>query len=97
VASVDTSLDLLGSRLATPVLVAPTALQGLAHPLGERATATGAAAAGSLPVVSTRSSTRLEDVPAGGPWWFQSYVMRDRGLSRGLAERAAAAARRRWC
>jgi 4-hydroxymandelate oxidase len=91
VAVVDASLELLGSRLATPVLVAPTALQGLAHAGGERATAAGAAAAGSLAVLSTRSSTRLEDVPGTGPWWFQSYVMRDRGLSRGLAERAAAA------
>jgi 4-hydroxymandelate oxidase len=86
----DTSLELLGARLATPVLVAPTALQGLAHRDGERATAAGAAAAGSLTVVSTRSSTALEEVAAPGPWWFQSYVMRDRALSRALAERAAA-------
>jgi 4-hydroxymandelate oxidase len=91
VADVDTSIDLLGSRLATPVLVAPTALHGLAHADGERATASGAAAAGSLTVVFTRSSTRLEDVPAAGPWWFQAYVMRDRGLTRALVERAEAA------
>jgi 4-hydroxymandelate oxidase len=90
VSSVDTSLDLLGSRLATPVLVGPTALHALAHPEGETATAQGAAAAGSLLVLSTRASRRLEDVPAG-PWWFQAYVMRDRGLSRALVQRAAAA------
>jgi 4-hydroxymandelate oxidase len=90
VEQVDTSLDLLGSSLRTPVLVGPTALHGLAHPDGEAATARGAAAAGSLLVVSTRASRRLEDVPAG-PWWFQAYVMRDRGLTRALVQRAAAA------
>ena len=90
VRAVDTSLDLLGTPLSTPVLAGPTALHGLAHPDGEAASARGAAAAGSLLVVSTRASRRLEDVPAG-PWWFQAYVMRDRGLTLSLAERAAAA------
>jgi 4-hydroxymandelate oxidase len=90
VTAVDTSLELLGSRLATPVLVAPTALHGLVHPDAETATARGTAAAGSLLVLSTRASRRLEDVPAGR-WWFQAYVMRDRGLTRALVQRAAAA------
>lgn len=90
VATVDTGVELLGTRLSTPVLVAPTALHALAHPEGERATARGAAQAGSLLVLSTRSSTRIEDVPVG-PWWFQAYVLRDRGLTRALVERAAAA------
>ena len=90
VSVVDTSVDLLGTRLSTPVLVAPTALHGPAHPEGEAATARGTAAAGSLLVLSTRASRRLEEVPAG-PWWFQAYVMRDRGLTRALVQRAAAA------
>ncbi|MEX2289967.1 MAG: alpha-hydroxy acid oxidase [Mycobacteriales bacterium] len=90
VSTVDTSLGLLGTRLATPVLAGPTALHGAAHPDGEAETARGAAAAGSLLVVSTRASRRLEQVPAG-PWWFQAYVMRDRGLTRALVQRAAAA------
>ncbi len=90
VGSVDTSLTLLGTPLRTPVLVAPSALHGLAHPEGEVATARGTADAGSLLVLSTRASRRLEDVPCG-PWWFQAYVMRDRGLTRALVQRAAAA------
>jgi 4-hydroxymandelate oxidase len=90
VSAVDTSLDLLGCRLGTPVLAGPTALHGLAHPEGEAETARGVAAAGSLLVVSTRASRRLEKVPAG-PWWFQAYVLRDRGLTRALVQRAAAA------
>lgn len=90
VATVDTSLELMGVRLRTPVLVAPSALHGLAHPDAELATSRGADAAGSLTVVSTRASRRLEEIPTG-PWWFQAYVMRDRGLTRALVERAAAA------
>ena len=90
VSAVDTSTSLLGTPLRTPVLVAPTALHGLAHPDGEAATARGTADAGSLLVLSTRASRRLEDVPCG-PWWFQAYVMRDRGLTLSLVERAAAA------
>lgn len=90
VARVDTAIELLGTRLATPVLVAPTALHGLAHADAERATALGAAAAGSLLVLSTRSSLLLEAVPTG-PWWFQVYVLRDRGITHALVQRAAAA------
>lgn len=91
VSTVDTSLTLLGSRLRTPVLVGPTALHGLAHPDGEAETARGTAQAGSLMVVSTRASRRLEDVPADGPWWFQAYAMRNRGLTLALVQRAVAA------
>ena len=83
---------LLGARLATPILVAPTAYHRLAHPEGELATARGAAAAGSLHVVSTLATTRLEDVAAAsrGPKWFQLYVHKDRDLTRSLVERAEA-------
>jgi 4-hydroxymandelate oxidase len=90
VAAVDTSLELLGTPLRTPVLAGPTAAHGLAHEGGEAETARGVAAAGSLLVLSTRASRRIEEVPAG-PWWFQAYVMRDRGLTRALVQRAAAA------
>jgi 4-hydroxymandelate oxidase len=47
-------------------------------------------------VLSTRSTRRIEEVGAvvaaeGGTWWFQVYIMRDRGLTAGLVQRAAAA------
>ena len=85
--------------LRTPVAVAPTAFHRLAHPEGEAATAAGAARAGALFVLSTRSSRRIEDVAAavaggGGSWWFQVYLMRDRDLTAGLVRRAAAAGAR---
>jgi 4-hydroxymandelate oxidase len=84
---------LLGAGLAAPILVAPTAYHRMAHPDGELATARGAAAAGSLYVVSTLATTPLEDVAGAslGPKWFQLYVHKDRGLTRSLVERAQAA------
>lgn len=96
VSSVDTSTLLLGTAFATPLCVAPTGYQRLAHPGGELATAAGAARAGALFVLSTRSTCRIEDVAEvvaehGGTWWFQVYLMRDRHLTESLARRAAAA------
>ena len=102
VSSVDTSVRLPGqppARLRTPVAVAPTAFQGLAHPDGEVATARGAAAAGALMVLSTRTTRPIEEVAAavagaGGAWWFQVYVMGDRELTARLVDRAVAAGAR---
>jgi 4-hydroxymandelate oxidase len=99
VSAVRTSVRLgapLNLGLRTPVAVAPTAFHRLAHPEGEAATAAGAARAGALFVLSTRSSRRIEDASAavagaGGQWWFQVYVMRERELTAGLVRRAAAA------
>lgn len=90
VSALTTATTLLGTRLASPLLVGPTAAHGLAHPDGEVATARGTAAAGSLLVLSTRSSRPLEEVPAG-PWWFQSYVVADRSRTLDRVRRAAAA------
>ena len=102
VSTVDTSVRLPGQpgiTAATPVAVAPTGFQGLASPEGELATVRGAAAAGALMVVSSRSSRRIEDIgkvaaDAGGAWWFQVYVMRDRDLTARLVSRAVAAGAR---
>jgi 4-hydroxymandelate oxidase len=96
VSAVSTAARLLGTDFATPLGVAPTGFHGLAHPEGELATAAGAARAGALFVLSTRSTRRIEDVgrvvaAEGGTWWFQVYVMRDRELTAGLVRRAAAA------
>jgi 4-hydroxymandelate oxidase len=92
VSVVDTATTLLGCPVATPLAVAPTAFHRLAHPDGEVATAAGAARAGALLVVSTRSTRTLEDVAAAaGPWWFQVYIMADRSHTARLVRRAAAA------
>ena len=78
-----------GLDLALPVLLGPCALHGLAHPDGERATVSGAVAAGSLPVVSARASVSLADMELpDGRWWQQLYVLRDRGITREVAAAA---------
>ena len=102
VSVVDTSVRLPGvpeTVAATPVAVAPTGFQGLASPEGELATVRGAAAAGALMVVSSRSSRRIEDIgkvaaDAGGAWWFQVYILRDRDLTARMVSRAVTAGAR---
>jgi 4-hydroxymandelate oxidase len=90
VSTVDTSVTVGGVRLEIPVLAAPAALHALAHPDGERATVAACMAAGALPIISARASLALEemDLPPGR-WWQQLYVLRDRGITRELAARAA--------
>lgn len=89
-----TRSEVLGQDISMPALVAPMALQRLAHPDGEEATARGAARAGTIFCLSTIATTAIEDVAAAAPdstRWFQLYVFRDRGLTRSLLEEAAAA------
>jgi len=87
----DLSVDVLGTRLAMPVMVAPMAYHQLAHPVGEVETARGVFAAGGLMVVATRATAVIEDIAAalGGPWWFQVYMVRERRLTEELVRRAA--------
>lgn len=100
VSTVDTSVRLPeDTELRTPVAVAPVGFQSRLHAAGEVATAEGAAQAGALLVLSSRSGRRIEDVAkacaaAGGAWWYQVYVMRDRDLTGRLVRRAAAAGAR---
>jgi 4-hydroxymandelate oxidase len=94
VSRIELRTRLLGTELATPIVVAPTAYQRLAHDAGEAATARGAADAGALMVVSTLATTSLEDVAAvahDAPKWFQLYVFDDRGYAGELVDRAVAA------
>lgn len=93
VSRVDPGATVLGQWVALPVLLAPTAFQSLAHPEGELATVRGAAAAGTVAVVSTMSGYRLEDVAAAakGPKWFQLYCYREREVTQRFVERAEAA------
>jgi 4-hydroxymandelate oxidase len=86
----DTSVEVLGTRLSMPVVVAPTAYQQLVHPSGEVESARGTSAASGLMVVATRSTMVIEEVAAAleGPWWFQVYVVNDRRISAELVRRA---------
>ncbi|MGH2616082.1 MAG: alpha-hydroxy acid oxidase, partial [Thermomicrobiales bacterium] len=89
---VSTATTILGQEIALPVLIAPSGFHRLAHDEGELATARGARAAGTIYTLSTASNVPLEEIgQEGGPWWFQLYVFSDRGVTRDLVERAAAA------
>lgn len=94
VSAVSTSTTVLGTEVSSPVAIAPTAIQCLAHTDGEVATARGAAEVGALMVLSSLSTCSLEDVAAAAPTatrWMQVYILRDRARTVELAQRAAAA------
>jgi isopentenyl diphosphate isomerase/L-lactate dehydrogenase-like FMN-dependent dehydrogenase len=99
VSTVSTQTEVLGTKVSFPVLVAPTAFQTLAHSDGELAMARAASAEGTIMVVSTLASHRLEDVAtaADGPKWFQLYCYRERSVTERLIERAEAAGYRAIC
>ncbi len=91
---VDTSTTVLDGPSAMPFGIAPTGFTRLMQTEGETAGASAAAAAGIPFTLSTLGTTTIEDVKATNPHgrnWFQLYVMRDRSISYGLVERAAAA------
>jgi 4-hydroxymandelate oxidase len=75
-AAVSTATTVLGEPVTMPLLTAPTALNGLAHPDGEVAVARACRDAGIVQVVSSGSSRELEEVAgAGGRLWFQLYAL----------------------
>ena len=89
----DLSVALFGKRLALPVIVGPTGLSGLFWPDGERCAARATAAAGTAFCLSHASVCTLEELAATGaaPRWMQVFVYKDRGFTRELTQRAAAA------
>ena len=99
VSKLDTRVTLFGQQQAFPILLAPTAAQTLTYPEGELATARGAGAAGAAMVLSSFSTTSLEDVAAVAktPLWFQLYAQTDHGFTRDLVQRAEAGGYRALC
>jgi L-lactate dehydrogenase (cytochrome) len=93
VADRSTSTKILGEPASMPLALAPIGLCGMQHGDGEILACRAAQAAGIPFCLSTMSICSIEDV-AGAvdkPFWFQLYVMKDRGFIRSLIERAAAA------
>jgi L-lactate dehydrogenase (cytochrome) len=89
----DLSTAILGESAPLPLGLGPVAMTGLVHGDGEIQACRAAQEAGIPYTLSTMSICSIEDV-AGAvakPFWFQLYVMRDRGFVRSLIERAAAA------
>ena len=84
---------ILGRPVASPIFVAPMALQRMAHPDGETATARAAARAGTIMIASTLATTSAEDIrrSSDGRLWFQLYIYQDREATRELVARVEAA------
>jgi L-lactate dehydrogenase (cytochrome) len=93
VSKVKLATTLLGREVSMPLAIAPTGLCGLFHADGEILGARAAAAFGIPFCLSTMSICSIEDVRAATdqPFWFQQYLMRDRGFNQALIERAIAA------
>jgi isopentenyl diphosphate isomerase/L-lactate dehydrogenase-like FMN-dependent dehydrogenase len=91
VETVSTATEVLGTSVSMPLLVAPTAIQRLAHPDGEEGMARAAAAAGTVMCLSTLATATPAEVAAAAPdapRWCQLYVFRDRGVTRAFVEQA---------
>jgi 4-hydroxymandelate oxidase len=99
VSNVDTSTTVLGVPVDFPVLLAPTAGHRLCCDEGEAATASAAAKANTIMILSTLATTSLEDVAsaADGPKWFQLYVYKDKEVTRSLVSRAESAGYKALC
>ena len=89
----DLSTTILGEPAAMPLILAPVGLLGMQHGDGEIHACRAAQAAGIPFTQSTMSICSIEDIAAAvdKPFWFQLYVMRDRGFIKSLIERAIAA------
>jgi L-lactate dehydrogenase (cytochrome) len=88
-----TETTIVGETVSMPVALAPIGLCGMQHGDGEILACRAAQAAGVPFTLSTMSICSIEDVAAAvdKPFWFQVYVIRDRGFMAELIQRAAAA------
>ena len=92
VATVDPSVELFGTRWRSPIVLAPAGSQKAFHPDGEIAVARAAGAKGHLQILSTGSTSSVEDVRTahGGPIWFQLYPTDTWRIAHALVKRAEA-------
>jgi len=93
VTEVDAGVDVFGKRQALPVFVGPTGLNGLYWPRAEEALARAAHTAGVPFVLSTASTSLIEDVRAAtdGELWLQLYVQKNRRIAESMMARAQTA------
>ena len=90
VGTVTTETTVLGTAVALPVLIAPLAMQRMAHPDGEEATARASAAAGTVMCLSSAATCAPKEL-TDGTRWLQVYVWRTRAKTEALIEEAVAA------
>ncbi len=99
VTKIDTKVSLFGHQLSHPILIAPTAFHKIMHPEGEIATARGASSASTIYVVSSFTTTPIEEIAkvATQPLWFQLYVRDDRAFTKDVVQKAEAQGCRALC
>jgi 4-hydroxymandelate oxidase len=90
VAAVDTRIELLGQTLAFPILLAPTSYHRALHPEGEIETAKGASASRATWIVSTATTTPLDEIARAStsPLWLQLYVQPDKAITKDFVQLA---------
>jgi len=90
ISALDLSTELFGQKLALPVALAPIGLAGMNARRGEVQAARAAEGAGIPFCLSTVSACPLDEVARGTstPFWFQLYMIRDRGFMRELLQQA---------
>src|SRR3954467_10785346 len=90
VSKVDMSVDILGTRYPSPIIVAPVGGQRSFHADGEIATARGAKAGNHLMILSTATTSGVEEVTKarGAPVWYQLYATNKWEVARGMVQRA---------
>ena len=93
VSKISLATTMAGGGVSMPLAIGPTGLAGLFHADGEILAAKAAEACGIPYCMSTMSICSIEDVRAATrqPFWFQQYLMKDRGFNQELIDRAAAA------
>ncbi|KAG2639974.1 hypothetical protein PVAP13_2KG053800 [Panicum virgatum] len=90
VSKIDMTTTVLGFKISMPIMIAPTAMQKMAHPDGEYATARAASAANTIMTLSSWATSSVEEVASTGPGirFFQLYVYKDRKVVEQLVRRA---------
>jgi len=93
VSKVDMSVDILGTRYDSPIVVAPIGGQRSFHDDGELATARGAKSGNHLQIMSTMTSHGVEDVikARGAPIWLQLYATNKFEVAKAITQRSESA------
>lgn len=99
VSQLDTRISLFGAELEHPIMLAPIAYHRLYHAEGELGTARGAGAVGAVMVVSSFTTTAIDEIVRNtpAPIWFQLYVQRDRDFTKDMVQRAVAQGAKAIC
>ena len=92
ISHINMQTTVLGTPVSMPVMVAPTAYHGMAHPEGECATASGTGQSDTIMIASSFSNRTLEEIAAVAtkPLWFQLYSYRNLQATAKVVQRAAA-------